>query len=147
MLYGTLIVYKHIGSNLIQANLDTVYACQDIKDDVKMGVRSTAILFGVWIRPLLVLCGLMFVTMLTIAGHLNSQGPAYFIVSIGGTVIHLLWQYTTVDLGMPKSCWSKSFFLQKFRPSLSHNKLTRKFSSQRPTWMDRVGRIDDRLSS
>jgi 4-hydroxybenzoate polyprenyltransferase len=90
-------------------NLDTVYACQDIKDDVKMGVRSTAILFGSWIRPLLVLCGLMFVTMLAIAGYLNGQGPAYFIVSVGGTVIHLLWQYMTVDLDIPKSCWSKHF--------------------------------------
>ena len=89
---------------------------------MKMGVRSTAILFGSWIRPLLVLCGLMFVTMLAIAGHLNGQGPAYFIVSIGGTVIHLLWQYMTVDLDMPKSCWSELFFffsLSKFRhPSL-----------------------------
>ena len=80
-----------------------------------MGVRSTAILFGSWIRPLLVLCGLMFVTMLAIAGHLNGQGPAYFIVSVGGTVIHLLWQYMTVDLDKPKSCWSEFFFLQKFR--------------------------------
>ena len=109
MLYGTLIVYKHIDLSLIQAKLDTVYACQDIKDDVKMGVRSTAILFGAWIRPLLVLCGLMFVTMLAIAGHLNGQGPAYFIVSVGGTVIHLFWQYMTVDLDMPKSCWSEFF--------------------------------------
>ena len=75
-----------------------------------MGVRSTAILFGSWIRPLLVLCGSLFATMLAIAGHLNGQGPAYFIVSVGGTVIHLLWQYMTVDLDMPKSCWSEFFF-------------------------------------
>ena len=109
MLYGTLIFHKRIGSSLIQAKLDTVYACQDIKDDVKMGVRSTAILFGSWIRPLLVLCGLMFVTMLAIAGYLNGQGPSYFIVSVGGTALHLFWQYMTVDLDIPKSCWSKSF--------------------------------------
>jgi 4-hydroxybenzoate polyprenyltransferase len=72
-------------------NLDTVYACQDIKDDVKMGVCSTAILFGSWIRPLLVLCGLMFVTMLTIAGYLNGQGPACFIVSVGGMINGILY--------------------------------------------------------
>ena len=77
---------------------------------MKMGVRSTAILFGSWIRLLLVLCGLLFATMLAIAGHLNGQGPAYFIVSVGGTVIHLSWQYMTVDLDMPKSCWSEFFF-------------------------------------
>jgi 4-hydroxybenzoate polyprenyltransferase len=52
----------------------------------------------------------MFVAMLAIAGHLNGQGPAYFIVSVGGTVTHLLWQYMTVDLDMPKSCWSEFFF-------------------------------------
>ncbi|KAF8812833.1 UbiA prenyltransferase [Phlegmacium glaucopus] len=84
---------------------DTIYACQDIKDDVKMGVRSTAILFGSWIRPLLVFCGLMFVTMLAIAGYLNGQGLAYFVISVGGTALHLVWQYMTVDLEVPKSCW------------------------------------------
>ena len=144
MLYGTLIYYEHIGQSIIQAKIDTVYACQDIKDDVKMGVRSTAILFGSWIRPLLVLCGLVFVTMLAIAGYLNGQGPAYFLVSVGGTAIHLLWQYMTVDLNVPKSCWSE-FFSLKITPPLSHI-LTSKLSSQRPTWMDCVGRIDDRLS-
>ncbi|KAH6903307.1 4-hydroxybenzoate polyprenyl transferase [Coprinopsis sp. MPI-PUGE-AT-0042] len=84
---------------------DTVYACQDIKDDVKMGVRSTAILWGSWIRPLLVACGLGFASFLTITGYLSRQGPAYFAISVGGTLIHLVWQYCTVDLEVPKSCW------------------------------------------
>ncbi|KAF9462241.1 UbiA prenyltransferase family-domain-containing protein [Collybia nuda] len=84
---------------------DTIYACQDIKDDVKMGVNSTAILWGSWIRPLLVLCAITFVAMLAIAGHLNGQGPAYFLVSVGGTAVHLLWQFATVDLEVPESCW------------------------------------------
>ncbi|KAF9555508.1 UbiA prenyltransferase [Agrocybe pediades] len=85
---------------------DTVYACQDIQDDIKMGVRSTAILFGSWIRPLLVCCGLSFLTFLALAGALNCNGPAYFIISIGGTAIHLVWQYLTVDLEEPNSCWA-----------------------------------------
>ncbi|KAJ6578176.1 UbiA prenyltransferase family-domain-containing protein [Mycena capillaripes] len=84
---------------------DTIYACQDIRDDVKMGVRSTAILFGTWIRPLLISFGIAFVAMLAYAGKLNNQGTPYFVVSIGGTVLHLLWQYRTVDLDVPKSCW------------------------------------------
>ncbi|KAJ7099821.1 UbiA prenyltransferase family [Mycena epipterygia] len=85
---------------------DTIYACQDIRDDVKMGVRSTAILFGTWIRPLLISFGIAFVSMLAYAGVLNHQGTPYFVVSIGGTVLHLLWQYATVDLNVPKSCWN-----------------------------------------
>lgn len=84
---------------------DTIYACQDIKDDVKMGVRSTAILFGEWIRPLLMLCGVGFVSMLGLAGYLNKQGPAYFIVSVGGAALHVIWQFLTVDLEVPASCW------------------------------------------
>jgi len=82
---------------------DTVYACQNIKDDIRVGVRSTAILFGRWIRPLLVGCGLTFVAMLAVAGIFNHQGLAYFAISVGGTAAHLVWQYCTVDLEVPKS--------------------------------------------
>ncbi|KAF7300148.1 4-hydroxybenzoate polyprenyltransferase, mitochondrial [Mycena kentingensis (nom. inval.)] len=84
---------------------DTIYACQDIQDDVKVGVRSTAILFGSWIRPLLIACGMTFVSMLALAGALNNHGPAYFVISVAGTALHLLWQAWTVDLEEPKSCW------------------------------------------
>ncbi|KAJ7921348.1 4-hydroxybenzoate polyprenyl transferase [Mycena leptocephala] len=85
---------------------DTIYACQDIRDDVKMGVRSTAILFGTWIRPLLIACGVTFVSMLAAAGVLNCQGTPYFVISVGGTMMHLVWQFLTVDLDVPKSCWA-----------------------------------------
>ncbi|KIM88070.1 hypothetical protein PILCRDRAFT_95692 [Piloderma croceum F 1598] len=83
----------------------TIYACQDKKDDVKMGIHSTALLFGYWIRPLLVACAVTFVVMLTWAGILNDQGHAYFILSVGGTAVHLVWQFSTVDLEEPSSCW------------------------------------------
>jgi 4-hydroxybenzoate polyprenyltransferase len=46
--------------------------------------------------------------MLAAAGYLNMQGPAYFLLSIGGTGIHLVWQYRTVDLANPRSCWGVS---------------------------------------
>ncbi|KAJ7144525.1 UbiA prenyltransferase family [Mycena epipterygia] len=85
---------------------DTIYACQDIKDDVKMGVRSTAILFGSWIRSLLILCACIFVLTLALAGRLNGHGLSYFVVSVGGTAVHLVWQFLTVDLDVPKSCWT-----------------------------------------
>ncbi|KAJ7211602.1 UbiA prenyltransferase family [Mycena pura] len=85
---------------------DTIYACQDIRDDVKMGVRSTAILFGSWIRPVLIMLGIAFVSMLAVAGILNGQGMPYFLVSVGGTVLHLVWQVRTVDLEIPESCWN-----------------------------------------
>jgi len=71
-----------------------------------MGVRSTALLFGSWIRPLLISCGIIFVIMLGAAGVLNKQGPVYFVVAVGGTAVHLVWQFMTVDLEVPASCWT-----------------------------------------
>ncbi|KAE9409796.1 UbiA prenyltransferase [Gymnopus androsaceus JB14] len=85
---------------------DTIYACQDIEDDLKMGVRSTAILFGSRIRPLLIACGCSFVILFCGAGMLNDQGPAFYIVSVGGLILHLIRQWKSVDLEIPDSCWA-----------------------------------------
>ena len=76
-----------------------------MKDDVKVGVHSTAILFGSWILPLLMMCGMTFVAMLAIVGYINGQGHAYFIIAVGGTAVHVVWQFMTVDLEAPRSCW------------------------------------------
>ncbi|SJL13181.1 uncharacterized protein ARMOST_16620 [Armillaria ostoyae] len=84
---------------------DTIYACQDIIDDVKTGVLSTAILFGTWIRPMLVGCAMIFIAMLFVAGYLNRQDWGYFVFSVCGTATHLVWQLSTVELDKPESCW------------------------------------------
>ncbi|KAJ7603183.1 UbiA prenyltransferase family-domain-containing protein [Mycena rosella] len=94
---------------MVYGGKDTIYACQDIKDDVKMGVRSTAILFGTWIRPLLIACAVTFVLTLAGAGLLNGQGMPYFVVSVGGTAMHLVWQFLTVNLDVPKSVGVRNF--------------------------------------
>ncbi|KAK0184521.1 UbiA prenyltransferase family [Armillaria mellea] len=83
----------------------TIYACQDIIDDVKTGVLSTAILFGTWIRPMLVGCAMIFIAMLSVAGYLNRQDWGYFVFSVCGTATHLIWQFNTVELDKPESCW------------------------------------------
>lgn len=70
-----------------------------------MGAKSTAILFGAWIRPLLVLIAFCFIVLLAIAGVLNNQGWPFFVISVGGTTIHVVWQFLTVDLDEPESCW------------------------------------------
>ncbi|XP_006455082.1 hypothetical protein AGABI2DRAFT_226364 [Agaricus bisporus var. bisporus H97] len=84
---------------------DTIYACQDIQDDLKMGVKSTAILFGSWTRPYLIAIATCFLVLLAIAGVLNNQGLPFFIVSVGGTTAHVVWQFLTVNLDDPESCW------------------------------------------
>ncbi|KAG6815765.1 hypothetical protein H0H93_009059, partial [Arthromyces matolae] len=89
----------------VAMNFDTIYACQDIKDDVKAGVRSSALALGSIIKPMLIIFGLTFLVTFGVAGLLNHQGPVYFVISIGGLAAHLIWQLVTVDLDVPESCW------------------------------------------
>lgn len=53
---------------------DTIYACQDRKDDVKAGVKSGAVFFGSWVRPILMALSVTFITCLAWAGYMNNQG-------------------------------------------------------------------------
>ena len=38
---------------------------------------------------------------------MNSQGPAFYAISVGGAAAHLAWQLTTVDYNDPRDCWRK----------------------------------------
>ncbi|KZT20509.1 UbiA prenyltransferase [Neolentinus lepideus HHB14362 ss-1] len=119
MNFGIVITYVHVlpipNYNLLYVMLtsawcwtmyyDTIYACQDIRDDIKMDIRSTARLFGSRIRLDLIALAAGMMSMLLIAGRMNNQGIAYFLVSIGGGMLHLVWQLSTVDLNDPNSCW------------------------------------------
>ncbi|KAH9974430.1 4-hydroxybenzoate polyprenyl transferase [Lactifluus volemus] len=89
---------------LMVGSWDTIYACQDRKDDVKVGVKSTAVMLGDFVRPFTFSCAVLFVSTLAYAGILNKQTPYFFYVTIGGTSLHLIWQYITVDLNSPDSC-------------------------------------------
>ncbi|KAF9240006.1 UbiA prenyltransferase [Melanogaster broomeanus] len=88
---------------------DTIYACLDKHDDAKAGVGSTALYFGPRIRPALSLFSLMFIASLTYAGVVNDQTAIYFVVSVGGAGLHLLWQLATVDFESHKDCFDKVF--------------------------------------
>ena len=78
---------------------DTMYAYQDREDDIKVGIKSTAVLFGSWIKPILVTFAGLFVLCMIIAGYINQQRSAYFIISCGGATLHFLHQFLTWDLG------------------------------------------------
>ncbi|KAF8909555.1 UbiA prenyltransferase family [Mucidula mucida] len=86
---------------------DTIYSCQDRKDDVKAGIKSTGVLFGDWVRAILALFSTAFVACLVAAGFVNQQGLYYFIVSCAGTALHLTWQLTTWDVDSARDCGAK----------------------------------------
>lgn len=101
----TLVALMLAGSWCWTMQYDTIYACQDRKDDAKMGVHSTALLFGDYVLPFLQLNAVGFVALLYYAGKINQQGMAYYTISVGGTALWLLWQFLTLELDVPASCW------------------------------------------
>jgi len=85
---------------------DTIYACQDKRDDVKAGVKSTAILFGAYIKPILAAFASALVISLWVAGQMNNMGIYYKAISVGGGALYLAIDMLTVDLDSPESCWA-----------------------------------------
>ncbi|KAH9170422.1 4-hydroxybenzoate polyprenyl transferase [Lactarius sanguifluus] len=86
------------------AHADTIYACQDKRDDVQAGVKSTALLFGAHVKKILAVFAGLLVTCLAAAGALNNQGIPYFILTVGGASAHLTIQLRNLDVDDPKSC-------------------------------------------
>ncbi|KAF7366875.1 4-hydroxybenzoate polyprenyl transferase [Mycena sanguinolenta] len=68
---------------------DTIYGCQDVRDDRAAGVKSTSLLFGSRVRPILCVFAAGFVACMIYAGILNQQGTYYFVVAVGGASLFL----------------------------------------------------------
>ncbi|KAJ1980593.1 Para-hydroxybenzoate--polyprenyltransferase, mitochondrial precursor (PHB:polyprenyltransferase) [Dimargaris xerosporica] len=86
---------------------DTIYAHQDKRDDIKVGVKSTALLFGDRSRAILSLFSLNTIGMLCLAGYANGQSWVYYLATVGAGGGHLAWQLATVDFDRPEDCWRK----------------------------------------
>jgi 4-hydroxybenzoate polyprenyltransferase len=72
---------------------DTLYAMVDRDDDIKIGVKSSAILFGRYVRPAVAcLQGLMLLLLIWV-GILVQLGPAYYAGLLGGAACFGWEQY------------------------------------------------------
>ncbi|KIJ20128.1 hypothetical protein PAXINDRAFT_68749 [Paxillus involutus ATCC 200175] len=83
---------------------DSIYAHQDKIDDVNVGIRSTALLFGEQTRPVLSALSVSTMSLVTYAGFLNAQGaPFYLGVGLGAAQLaRVLWR---TDFDSRPSCW------------------------------------------
>ncbi|MBF0096128.1 MAG: 4-hydroxybenzoate octaprenyltransferase [Magnetococcales bacterium] len=73
------------------AAYDTLYALMDIEDDLKIGVRSTAILFGRWALAMVALLYALTLLFLVAAGIVLSLSITYYLVMVL-VMLHMLWQ-------------------------------------------------------
>eukprot|EP00117_Sycon_ciliatum_P010125 scpid64247/ scgid12147/ 4-hydroxybenzoate polyprenyltransferase, mitochondrial; COQ2 homolog; Para-hydroxybenzoate--polyprenyltransferase len=85
---------------------DTIYAHQDKKDDINVGVRSTALLFGDRTRGVLTSFALSMAGLLSLAGY-NAALTAPYYAAVALAYVHLQHQISTVDLDKPADCGAK----------------------------------------
>jgi 4-hydroxybenzoate polyprenyltransferase len=82
---------------------DTIYAFQDIEDDIKAGVKSSAIALGDKTPIVLEFLNTLATLLLVLTGIFNHLNFGYFIFVVLILLI-FLWQKSRLDINDPKSC-------------------------------------------
>ena len=75
---------------------DTIYAHQDKEDDVLIGVKSTALLFGANTKPWLAGFFGLAIFLMVLALRQVHAGPASYL-GLAAAALHAAWQTTTFD--------------------------------------------------
>ncbi|KIY73748.1 4-hydroxybenzoate polyprenyl transferase [Cylindrobasidium torrendii FP15055 ss-10] len=84
---------------------DTIYAHQDKHDDVNMGIRSTALLFGPHSRQILTGLSASSISLITYAGLLNGQAAPFYL-GVGLGAAQLARAVYQTDFESRESCWN-----------------------------------------
>ncbi|MEP3280591.1 MAG: 4-hydroxybenzoate octaprenyltransferase [Stappiaceae bacterium] len=96
-------ILLYLGGILWTIGYDTIYAHQDKEDDILVGVKSTARLFGSWTKAALTIlylgCTVLFASAFVVA----DLGPAAFLGVLIGFV-HLSWQILVLDIEDADQC-------------------------------------------
>lgn len=106
---STPVLYLTSACVLWTAIYDTIYAHQDLPDDVKLGLRSLAVLLGEkGTKPVLstFLCIMTVFLWLSGASSDVMRTGAYMIIAPIGSAVSLGAMITCVDLRDAQSCWS-----------------------------------------
>jgi 4-hydroxybenzoate polyprenyltransferase len=82
---------------------DTIYAHQDRDDDALIGIKSTALLFRERTKPMLVICYVLAVVLIAIAGWSAGAGVV-FALGLAAFAAHLAWQIMRLDIDDPENC-------------------------------------------
>lgn len=93
-------VLLYLGCILWVIAYDTIYALQDIEDDALIGVKSTARLFGVHVKPIVggFYAGAYVLWMAAVV--LAGGGIVFAVLSLAAAGL-LAWQVMTLDTGVP----------------------------------------------
>ncbi|MEM7283486.1 MAG: 4-hydroxybenzoate octaprenyltransferase [Pseudomonadota bacterium] len=76
---------------------DTFYAMVDRDDDLKIGIKSTAVLFGSWDRRIIGACQVLVLGLLVYIGSLLSMSFWYYLGVGAASLFAVYQQYITKD--------------------------------------------------
>jgi 4-hydroxybenzoate polyprenyltransferase len=82
---------------------DTIYAHQDREDDLLVGIKSTALLFGEQTPTMMASFYVAAVVLISAAG-LMTGGGLIFTIGLIAFAAHLAWQVTRIDIDDPVHC-------------------------------------------
>ncbi|MBI2716672.1 MAG: 4-hydroxybenzoate octaprenyltransferase [Rhizobiales bacterium] len=82
---------------------DTIYAHQDREDDLTIGIKSTALLFGENTQPILAAFYAGAVLLIGLAG-LMAGGGLIFLIGLIAFASHLAWQVMRLNIDDPAHC-------------------------------------------
>jgi 4-hydroxybenzoate polyprenyltransferase len=99
--WPVLVLYA--GSICWVIGYDTIYAHQDREDDLLIGIKSTALLFGERTPAMLASFYSATVVLISVAG-LAAGGGLIFTLGLIAFAAHLAWQVTRLDIDDPAHC-------------------------------------------
>tara|TARA_B100000686_G_scaffold336214_1_gene405840 strand:+ start:1186 stop:2058 length:873 start_codon:yes stop_codon:yes gene_type:complete len=95
---------------LVTANLlwviayDTEYAMVDKADDLKIGIKTSAITFGRFDVTGIMLCHIIFIILMLYVGQIQNLGVAYHL-GLGSTLGLIIYQYHLIHDRDPANCF------------------------------------------
>ncbi|RYP60257.1 hypothetical protein DL769_008191 [Monosporascus sp. CRB-8-3] len=84
---------------------DTIYAHQDLAGDLKVGVKSLAVLLNGNARPFLWTLVSGMGALLYLSGVHGGMGFPYYLITVGGCISSVGTMVALVNLEDPQSCW------------------------------------------
>jgi 4-hydroxybenzoate polyprenyltransferase len=93
----------YVAAVLWAAIYDTIYAMVDREDDLKIGVRSSAILFADMDRFLIGVMQVMMIYALTLVGH-NMEFGDWYYAGVAAAAALFLWQQWLIRRREPAGC-------------------------------------------
>jgi 4-hydroxybenzoate polyprenyltransferase len=93
----------YVAAVLWAAIYDTIYAMVDREDDLKIGVRSSAILFADMDRFLIGVMQVMMIYALTLVGH-NMEFGDWYYAGVAAAAVLFLWQQWLIRRREPAGC-------------------------------------------